>query len=144
MTNSIKLLLIALVVSLSVTACKKAHDDDHLDIGGFRIISNGQVIAEQNGTTVTSSILVPRQTTSTAMTVEFRDPEGDILNITDDDLYMEIDTNNPGVVTAQNVSGSRWSFTLTGVGQGSAGITIKLMHGNHADFESRSIPVTVN
>ena len=144
MTNSFKLLRMAWVVSLSVTACKKAHDHDHLDIGGFRIISSGQVIAEQNGTTVTSSIVLPRQTTSSSMNVEFRDPEGKILTITDNEMYLEIDTNNPGVVLAQKSTTSKWSFTLSGVGQGSAGITIKLMHGNHADFESRSIPVTVN
>lgn len=144
MTKSIKFVLVALVVSLSVSACKSAHDDDHLDIGSFRILSNGEVVAQQNGTTVTGSITLARESTSSVMTLEFRDPEGSVLSITDEDLYLEIDSNNPGVVLAQNSNESRWSFTLTGVGAGSASIVVKLMHGNHADFESRPISVTVN
>lgn len=144
MKNSIKVFLLALVVSLSMSACKSASDEDHLDIGGFRIISNGNILAEQNGTNVTSTISVASQSTSAVMTVEFRDPEGNLLTITDEDLYMEIDTNNPGVVLAQNSSSSKWSFTLNGVGPGTSAIVVKLMHGNHADFESRAIPVTVN
>lgn len=144
MTKSIKFVLVALVVSLSVSACKSAHDDDHLDIGSFRILSNGEVVAQQNGTTVTGSITLARESTSSVMTLEFRDPEGSVLSITDEDLYLEIDSNNPGVVLAQNSNESRWSFTLTGVSAGSASIVVKLMHGNHADFESRPISVTVN
>lgn len=144
MTKSIKFVLLALIVSLSITACKTANDDEHLDIGSFRILSNGEVVAQQNGTNVTGTITLARETTSAIMTLEFRDPEGSVLTITDDDLYLEVDTNNPGVVLAQNSSETRWSFTLTGVGSGSAAVVIKLMHGNHADFESRPIPVTVN
>ena len=144
MTQGIKLLTFALVVTLSLSGCKTAHDDDHLDIGSFRIISNGVVLAEQNGTNVTSTISVASQSTSAVMTVEFRDPEGNLLTITDEDLYMEIDSNNPGVVLAQNSASSKWSFTLNGVGPGTSAIVVKLMHGNHADFESRAIPVTVN
>lgn len=144
MTKSIKFVLLVLVVTLSVSACKTAHDDDHLDIGSFRILSNGEVVAQQNGTNVSGNITLARETTSAVLTLEFRDPDGSVLTITDDDLFLEVDTNNPGVVLAQNSNESRWSFTLTGVSAGSAGIVVKLMHGNHADFESRSIPITVN
>jgi hypothetical protein len=144
MKFSSKLLSISLIAIVSLSACKLANDDEHLDIGSFRIIANGEVIAQQNGTEVTGSISVARESTSGVMSLEFRDPDGNVLTITDDDLYLEIDTNNPGVVLAQNSNQSRWAFTLTGVGPGSAAITVKLMHGSHADFESRSIPVTVN
>jgi len=144
MKVSFNLLLLTLLVILTTTACKEAHDDDHLDIGAFRIISNGEIVAQQSGTQVTGSISVAAQTTSALMTLEFRTPDGTILNITDDDLYLRVDTNSPTLVSAQNSATNRWGFTLTGVGPGSASITIKLMHGNHADFESRPIPVTVN
>ncbi len=144
MKFNFKLLSIALIAIVTLSACKLANDEDHLDIGSFRILSNGQVVAQQNGTNVTGAITLSSQSTSGVMSLEFRDPDGDIITITDDDLYLEVDTNNPGVVLAQNSNSSRWSFTLTGVGPGSAGIVIKLMHGNHADFESRPIPVTVN
>lgn len=144
MTKSIKLMVIALIVSLSASACKTANDEDHLDIGSFRILSNGEVVAQQNGTNVSGTITVARETTSAVLTLEFRDPDGSVLTITDDDLYLEVDTNNPGVVLAQNSNASRWAFTLTGVSAGSAAIVVKLMHGGHADFESRPIPVTVN
>jgi hydroxymethylpyrimidine pyrophosphatase-like HAD family hydrolase len=144
MNTSFKLLLVLIGLTLIMSACKFAKDDDHLDIGSFRIIANGEVVAQQNGTEVTSTIAFGRETVSPLMRLEFRDPEGNIITITDDDLYLEINTNNPGVVLAQNSAETKWAFTLTGVGAGSAAIIIKLMHGNHADFESRPIPVTIN
>lgn len=144
MAKHINYVLLILVVAFTASACKTAHDDDHLDIGSFRILSNGEIVAQQNGTNVTGSITLARETTSPVLTLEFRDPDGSVITITDDDLYLEVDSNNPGVVLAQNSNESRWSFTLSGVSTGSTGIVVKLMHGNHADFESRSIPVTVN
>lgn len=139
-----KILLLIIAISTTLTACKLANDDDHLDIASFRIIVNGNVVAQQNGTEVTSSITLARESVSPLMRLEFRDPEGNILTITDEDLYLEIDTNNPGVIIAQNSTSEDWAFTLTGVGSGTAAIIIKLMHGNHSDFESRPVPVTVN
>ena len=138
-----KILLFSLVIGLVTVSCKKAHDEDHEDVAGFQIILNNSVVAAQSGTNVTSTISLAQGTTTSTMRIEFRDPDGDIMIIEDDDLYLRVDSSNEGVVTTQLVTSSDWSFTLTGVSAGQANITVKLMHGDHADFESRPIPVVV-
>lgn len=125
------------------SGCKKSDRDDHLDIGGFRILMNNEVVAQQSGTAVTGQITMERGQSSGPMTVEFRNPEGNVLNITDNDLYLQVTSSATAVVSTSMVSGSKWSFSLTGVTSGTANLTISLMHGNHADFESRAVPVIV-
>lgn len=134
------LLLIGLFSILTIS-CKKAHDHDHLDIAGFRIIANNEVVAQQSGTTVTGTLSIIQGQTTGEMTVEFLDPEGFILNITDDDFRLQVDPVNASAVSVQAGTG-RWGFRLTGNTTGSTTVTVKLMHGSHADFESR--PVSVN
>jgi outer membrane lipoprotein-sorting protein len=139
-----KVLLFSLVVALVTVSCKKAHDEDHEDVAGFQIFLNNSVVASQSGTNVTGTITLTQGTTTSAMRVEFRDPDGDVMIISDDDDYLQVDSSNNNVVTSQLDASSDWSFTLTGVSAGQANITIKLMHGDHADFESRPIPVVVS
>lgn len=139
-----KVLLFSLVVALVTVSCKKAHDEDHKDVAGFQIFLNNSVVASQSGTNVTGTITLTQGTTTSAMRVEFRDPDGDVMIISDDDYYLQVDSSNNNVVTSQLDASSDWSFTLTGVSAGQANITIKLMHGDHADFESRPIPVVVS
>ncbi len=139
-----KVLLFSLVVALVTVSCKKAHDEDHEDVAGFQIFLNNSVVASQSGTNVTGTITLTQGTTTSAMRVEFRDPDGDVMIISDDDDYLQVDSSNNNVVTSQLDTSSDWSFTLTGVSAGQANITIKLMHGDHADFESRPIPVVVS
>ena len=139
-----KVLLFSLVVALVTVSCKKAHDEDHEDVAGFQIFLNNSVVASQSGTNVTGTITLTQGTTTSAIRVEFRDPDGDVMIISDDDDYLQVDSSNNNVVTSQLDASSDWSFTLTGVSAGQANITIKLMHGDHADFESRPIPVVVS
>ena len=138
-----KIVLFSLLIGFVTVSCKKAVDEDHEDVAGFQIYLNNAVVAAQSGTNVTSTISVVQGTTTTAMRIEFRDPDGDVMIITDEDLYLQVDLSNEGVATTQIVTSSKWSFTLTGVSAGQANITVKLMHGDHADFESRPIPVVI-
>jgi hypothetical protein len=139
-----KVLLFSLFVALVTVSCKKAHDEDHEDVAGFQIFLNNSVVASQSGTNVTGTITLTQGTTTSALRVEFRDPDGDVMIISDDDDYLQVDSSNNNVVTSQLDASSDWSFTLSGISAGQANITIKLMHGDHADFESRPIPVVVS
>lgn len=134
-------LLIISLFSILTVSCKKAHDHDHLDVAGFRIIANNEIVAQQSGTTVTGTISIIQGQASSEMTVEFLDPEGFILNINDSDFRLQVDPVNTAAVTVQSGTG-RWGFRMTGTSTGSTTVTVKLMHGSHADFESR--PVSVN
>lgn len=134
--------IMIILVTLVFSGCKKSHHHDHLDIAGFRILMNNEIVAQQTGTVVTGQISLDRGQTSGAMTVEFRDPEGNVLNITDNDFSLRVVSSTTSVASTQQVSGSKWSFQVVGVSPGQSNLTISLMHGNHADFESR--PITVN
>jgi hypothetical protein len=135
--------LMIFLTAMIFAGCKKSSDHDHMDIAGFRILVNSEVVAQQTGTVVTGSISLDRGTTSSVMTVEFRDPEGNVLNITDNDFSLRVVSSTTSVVSVQQVSGLKWSFELVGVSPGQSNLTISLMHGNHADFESRAVPVVV-
>jgi hypothetical protein len=134
--------IMIVLVTLVFSGCKKSHDDDHLDIGGFRILMNNEVVVQQSGTVVTGQISLDRGQTSGTMTVEFRDPEGNVLNIPDNGFSLQVTSSTTSVASTQQVTGSKWSFQVVGVSPGQSNLTISLMHGKHADFESR--PITVN
>lgn len=132
-----------IIAALIFTGCKKSDHHDHVDAAGFRILMNNEVVAEQTGTVVTGTISIAGAAVSDELTVEFRDPEGHVLTITDDDFSLQVTSSNTSVASVQASSGARWSFRLNGVSVGQAELTISLMHGNHPDFESRPVSVIV-
>lgn len=123
-----------------LAGCKKAHDHDHLDIGGFQIVSNNEILVQQAGTVVTGSLTIEVGQTSDAMELRFLDPEGNVLVITGNDFRGDVSSSNTSILTATRTG--TWTFTLTGVSSGTANLTVGVAHGNHLDYESR--PVTVN
>ncbi|MFU8860517.1 MAG: hypothetical protein ACNA8K_08840 [Cyclonatronaceae bacterium] len=147
---SFLIVLIALLTLLS--ACNDTHDDDdHLDIVGLEILLDGQpvVIQARNPQSgqieVDGTIDVVAGETSPMMTVVFKDPDGDNIVITDSDFSIEI---NPTSTLEYNVyhdpSQARWGFMVEGKQEGDGIIQISLLHGIHADFESRPITVQVH
>ncbi|TVQ13771.1 MAG: hypothetical protein EA364_05860 [Balneolaceae bacterium] len=141
-----------LIVSLSfLTACNDTHDHDHLDIVGFEIRQNDQVIVTQarNPQTgqieVTGRIDVQSGESTPLLTVVFFDPDGHSLTITESDFSLNVNPVNTSVMTVHhNPSQARWGFTVEGKQVGTEAIQISVMHGNHADFESRSVTVQVH
>lgn len=121
--------------------CKSAHDHDHLDIGGFQLVLNSEVVVEQVRTVVTGNLTVDARTTTETFEIRFIDTEGAVLVITDNDFSANVSSSNSNVVSVNN--SDKWEFTLTGGDAGTANLTVSLAHGNHTDFESRPVPVTV-
>jgi hypothetical protein len=132
--------IFALLAVLTISGCKKSHDDDHLDIGGFQIRLDNQIVASQSGTAVTGSISVTPGVTTGAFSVTFVDPEGRALIIDDADIRLVVESTNASVFTA-TVSG--YQFNIVSQAAGTANLRVSLMHGSHKDFESRPVPVTV-
>lgn len=145
-------LLIVLIASISLlSACEDTHDHDHMDVVGLEIRLDGQPIVVQarnpqsGQIEVTGSINVVSGETTPMLTVVFVDPDGDVLQITDDDFSIDINPTNTTVMNVQHdASQARWGFTVEGKQEGDEVIEVSLFHGTHADFESRPIPVQVN
>lgn len=124
---------------LLFTACSSSHD--HLDVAGFDLIMDNEVVLSQRGTTVTGTLTIPAGETTSNIRVDFVDPDNAVMTITGSDYRLELISTNAEVLNF-NKTGD-WTFTLTGVSQGTASLTVGIMHGSHFDFESRPIPVTV-
>lgn len=131
--------LITITLLVLFVACSSEHD--HLDIGGFEVMANNEVIFSQSGTVVTGQVTIPAGTVTDEMTVVFRDADGSALTITDDDYRMEILSDNTQVLSTELTG--RWTFRLNGVSQGTAQINVNILHGSHYDFESRPVPANV-
>jgi hypothetical protein len=135
-----KAALVLLLAGVFFVGCKSAHDDDHLDINGFQILLNNEIVAQQTGTTVTGVIQIEVGATAGPMLIQFRDPEGAILTISDSDFQSTLGSSNTSVVNTTRID--RFSFSISGVSAGTAQLTVSLEHGGHKDYEAR--PVTVN
>ena len=141
-----------LIVSLAfLTACNDTHDHDHMDIVGFEIRQNDQVIVTQarnpqsGEIEVTGRIDVQSGETTPLLTVVFIDPDGRPLTITESDFSLNVNPVNTTVINVHhNPSQARWGFTVEGKQAGTETIQISLMHGNHADFESRPVTIQVH
>ncbi len=136
-------------LALSATACKNTvsgHDHDHHDAEGFRLIHSGNVIADKlpNQTLVNN---FPELKTGDALEnieVWFYDFEADLFQPDAEDGLRLLVSSSANEILKIEVSNSGWNFNLHALSAGNAELTIQLMHGNHADFTSVAIPVTIN
>ena len=144
--------LIVLILSITLfTACDDTHDHDHMDVVGLEIRLDGQTLVSQarnpqsGQIEVTGTIDVESGETTQMLTVVFIDPDGDALQITDNDFSLGLNPTNTATMTIHhNASQARWGFTVEGKQTGTEAIQISLFHGTHADFESRPITVQVH
>jgi uncharacterized protein YcfL len=130
---------ITLITLFVLAACSSS--DDHLDVAGFDVFMDNEVVVSQRGTTVTGSFNVQAGSSTPEMRVVFLDSDNAVLTITSKDEYLEVISSNTTVLGVTKTGD--WTFTLQGVSQGTANLTLGIMHGSHFDFESRLIPVTV-
>ncbi|MCC5926031.1 MAG: hypothetical protein JJU41_05670 [Bacteroidetes bacterium] len=124
---------------LLISACSSGHD--HLDVNGFDVFLDNEIVVSQRGTTLTGNVSVNTGSTSPEMRVVFIDPDGAEMVITDSDYRLEVSSSNEDVLVANRTG--LWTFTLQGISAGTAELSIGIMHGSHFDFESRPVPVSV-
>lgn len=130
------------LMMLTATACKKHHHDDHAELNGFKLLQNGRIVAQQNGTTVSGAVTISVGTANPVFTVVFVEADGhDYSDFSAEDSLL-VEVANTSVAAVQAGPG-RWEFRLNGIAQGTTTITVNLMHSGHKDFESRPVPVTV-
>ncbi len=136
------LLLLALL-AFAATGCKdhNDHGDDHAEVFAFDLLVNNVVVASQTGTTVTGSIGVGVGS-SAVVTVRLKDDTGSEITEWEDEVTLEVVSADAATVSVTEISTAQRSFRLTGAAEGSTTITLMLMHGGHADFESRPIVVS--
>jgi hypothetical protein len=136
----------ALVLALAATAagCQSStgpDDDDHQE-------AVGMVITNQNNVTL-ASVNAQRQVTggltvaagqSQHLNVYFVDEDGDRFEVDDDDYTLDWKVANEAVAVIDAHAGH---YDLDGKAAGATTVVFSILHGNHSDYDSPAIPITV-
>lgn len=112
--------------------------------------ARGMVITDQNNNTlvtvnasrqVTGSLTVARGA-ARHLEVYFVDEDGDRFQLEDgdDEFTLEVDVANPSIAAIDSHGDH---MDLEGLAAGTTTAEFKIMHGNHPDYESGNIPITV-
>lgn len=139
---------IGLVLSVfALAAC----EDDPVDIreehgeeiGGFTLLS-GTTLRVDFVQGETPETLVLTQGIDREVSILWRDADGEIVTVDDAEGFSwDIQSNDETVVTFQDdPSLDPWDGVLSAGAAGSTTITVRLLHGGHADFTG-VVPVQV-
>lgn len=132
-----------LALAATVAACDDSTgpDDDHQEAAGL-------VVTDQNNVTLVS-VNAQRQVTG-SLTVQagqarhievyFVDADGDRFQPDDDDHSLGWAVANTAIAAIDAHDGHH---DLDGKAAGNTTVVFSLMHGNHSDYDSPAIPITV-
>ncbi len=135
--------ILALALSCSKDSTKTDDDEDHFEAVGLKIRQNGvDIVSYQNGQ-VNGEIEAQEGLTTTLLSVRFIDGEGNEGVPQGDEYSMLLTIQNGAIAGIVQHAGEDWSFHIQGKAAGHTTLTIAILHGDHADFESAPIPVHV-
>lgn len=138
------LMFASLVFALSCSKdSTKPDDEDHFEAVGLKIRQNGVDIVTYLNGQVNGEITVQEGLTTTLLSVRFIDERGNEGVPRGDEVSMLLTIQNQAVAGVVQHAGEKWSFHIQGKAAGHTTLTIAILHGDHADFESAPIPVHV-
>lgn len=119
-------------------------DHDHAEAVGCVISSSGVELARYEEGAVTGSLNVKVGETTPLLSISFIAEDGDIFQPEDDaySLAWEVADADLAKIIQHDEDG-KWLFHLSGIATGNTEITFKVLHGDHADFVAKPIPVQV-
>lgn len=150
MRNSITVLLLLSLVSLNVTSCSNSagNEEEHeLTPQGAILKMNGQEIVRYDEEGLSGAIEVAEGEETALITAFFIAEDGDEFQPEESEYELRLDGIDESIAEIeQHSEDGAWSFHIHGVSQGETGVILLLWHTdeNHKDFETPSIPVTVN
>ena len=120
-------------------------DDDHAEPEGVNLVMSGSVVASYDGDEQawTGGLEVDVGASSSYITVQFVDHDGDPLEL-DDDLHLEVDVQNESIAAFTQGTSGEFGGNLEGREAGQTGLSFKLMHGDHADFITTPVTADVH
>ena len=119
------------------------HEEEHAEAEGLVLVLGGEEVVRVEEAEVTGSLTVGAGETTSDITVEFLDEDGNEVHVEDldEELSLNVDIRGSEIVTV--ASTGQWTFTLEGDEAGDTAIRIQLLHDDHADFTTPDIPITV-
>lgn len=108
----------------------------------IKLNENELVRAEKNK--VTGSLSVKQRTETPAMQFYLIAEDGDLFQPTEQEYVFAWESKHPEIadIVQYQIDG-RWGFRIKGFQAGNTVFIFKVLHGDHADFVSLDIPVTV-
>ena len=125
-------------------------DDHHAEAVGLRLATqaNDSTIVI-DGTTVTGAIVFA-DTGVVEFQIHFLDEEGDWFQLDDDHVEEEaalsLETGDQSVAITMlsgDAEDSKTTFSMRALAHGSTTLTVRIMHGDHPDYTSPQIPISV-
>ena len=138
----------ALVLALfsAVAACEDStgvDDDDHQEAVGMVITNqNNQVLASVNAQRQVTGSLTVAAGQAQHLDIYFVDEDGDRFQISDDDDEHSLGWAVANTAIAR-IEGHDDHHDLDGVAAGNTTVVFSILHGNHSDYDSPQIPITV-
>jgi len=118
---------------------------EHADAAGLVLRNSGvEIVRYQNGE-VSGNIKVGVGRETALLSVRFLGEDGELfVPDTNDGFSMSVEMSNEAISEVeQHEEDGAWNFHIIGLAAGRAELTIKLNHGEHADFVSKTIEVVV-
>lgn len=139
--------VIVFLIMSGLVACSNPaeddHEEEHADAEGLALVIGGEEVVRVEDAEVTGSLTVEAGETTSDITVEFFDHDGDEVHTEDLDEEFSLGVVVQGSDIVTVAYPGRWTFTLQGDEAGDTAIRVQLLHDDHPDFTTPDISVTV-
>lgn len=153
---SLRTLLLLGGIFLAAAATSACGDDpveeeEHAEVDGIQLVSGGRTLASFDGDEQAWSLdelEIGAPTLIEVLCVHHGEDEGeDCRHDDDDELYLEVEVDNPSVATFEPNESADFRVLATGVAEGHATVVFRIMHGalgsGHADFVTTGLEIHV-
>ena len=146
----LKTILVSTIVLLSGFGCSEDSsvepiEEEHIETESLVIIQKSEVIVRYINGDVWGILQIGEGERTPLLSVKFVDPQTDTLFTPDEDEYnFEATVSDEMIATFERFRYEDWAFYIHGQAQGATDLIIRIMHGDHADFESLPIPILVS
>lgn len=145
-TKNLSRYLIGTVISILLISCSNpASDDDHdehTEPYGLELVMNGETILEYFDGDINGQLSVNEGEETSLITLRFLNEVREEIH--EDDLDEEYSlaweiADDQILAIEQHDEDGKWGFHIHGKSEGTSNIQLRLMHGDHADFETPDV-----
>ena len=118
-------------------------DGDHFEPVGLVLRIDGtEIVRYQNGA-VSGAIDVAEGGATSQVEVRFIMEDGGLAVPEDDDEQLGVEIDDATIADVVDDDSGDWKFRIRGIAAGETDAVVRILHGGHADFQSKQIPVRV-
>ncbi|SMO82258.1 hypothetical protein [Gracilimonas mengyeensis] len=146
--SAVKSVFTFVILVAIATACSNSTSNDeeheHPEPEGALLTLNGEVVVAKypdNDNLINNFPSVTAGDQTGLITVQFIDHDGDPVEIEEPEAYLRFNISNSSVIDVEQPED--WAFLVTALSEGSAELTMELMHEDHPDFTLPAFTIEV-